>query len=108
MEEELARIRIAQRKGIEIAKEQGKFKGGRKKYHAGSTRKDKVIYDRIVQLIKSGMSVMDIHRGVDVARNTIFSIKKKLFNFNQRAFLLYLNRGIGRAFYFFNIFKTDF
>ena len=78
VEEERQRIRTAQREGIEIAKGQGKFKGGTKKYHAGATGKDKVIYERIVQLLDSGVSVMDIHRDVDVARNTIYGIKKDL------------------------------
>lgn len=78
VEEERQRIRTAQREGIEIAKGQGKFKGGTKKYHARAAGKDKVIYDRIVQLLKSGMSVMDIHREVGVSRNTIYGIKKDL------------------------------
>jgi DNA invertase Pin-like site-specific DNA recombinase len=73
----LKRKETAQREGIEIDKNQGKFKGGMKKYHAGATGKDKVIYDRIVHLLKSGMSVMDIHREVGVARNTIYGIKKE-------------------------------
>ncbi|MCP1191487.1 recombinase family protein [Priestia flexa] len=78
VEEERTRIRTAQREGIEIAKKQGKFRGGVKRYHAGATGKDKVIYNRIVQLLREGKSVMDIHRDVDVARNTIYSIKKDL------------------------------
>lgn len=78
VDEERERIRTAQREGIEIAKGQEKFKGGKKKYHAGATGKDKVIYDRIVQLLKSGKSVMDIHREVGRARNTIYGIKKEL------------------------------
>lgn len=78
VDEERQRIRTAQREGIEIAKSQGKFRGGKKKYHANATGKDKVIYDRIVELLKSGKSVMDIHREVDVARNTIYGIKREL------------------------------
>ena len=78
VEEERQRIRTAQREGIEIAKSQGKFKGGMKTSMQATTGKDKVIYDRIVQLLESGMSVMDIHREVDVARNTIYRIKKEL------------------------------
>ncbi|MGF6952441.1 DNA invertase Pin-like site-specific DNA recombinase [Neobacillus sp. B4I6] len=45
VEEERHRIRTAQREGMEIAKSQGKFRGGTKRYHAGATGKDKVIYD---------------------------------------------------------------
>ena len=79
VEEERLRIRTAQREGINIAKVQGKFKGGVKKYHAGAIGKDKVIYDRIVQLLASGRSVMDINREVGVARNTIYRIKRELY-----------------------------
>lgn len=78
VDEERERIRAAQREGIEIAKEQGKFKGGKKKYHAGATGKDKVIYDEVVKLLKTEESVMDIHRKTGLARNTIYGIKKEL------------------------------
>ncbi|MGG3854264.1 recombinase family protein [Caldifermentibacillus hisashii] len=78
VEEERERIRTAQREGIEIAKKQGKYKGGKKKYHAGAKGKDKVIYDRVVHLINQGVSVMDIHREVGISRNTIYAIKKRL------------------------------
>lgn len=78
VEEERERIRTAQREGIEIAKKQGKYKGGKKKYHAGVKGKDKVIYDRVVHLINQGVSVMDIHREVGISRNTIYAIKKRL------------------------------
>jgi DNA invertase Pin-like site-specific DNA recombinase len=78
VEEERTRIRTAQREGIEIAKSQGKFRGGTKRYHAGATGKDKLAYDRIVELLKTGKSVIDIHREVEVARNTIYTIQKGL------------------------------
>ncbi|MDL0420949.1 recombinase family protein [Caldibacillus thermoamylovorans] len=78
VEEERVRIRTAQREGIEIAKKKGKYKGGKKKYHAGAKGKDKVIYDRVVQLINQGVSVMDIHREVGISRNTIYSIKRQI------------------------------
>jgi DNA invertase Pin-like site-specific DNA recombinase len=78
VEEERTRIRTAQREGIEIAKKQGKFRGGVKKYHAGATGKDKVIYDRIIQLLSLKKSIMDIHRETGVSRNTIYSIEREL------------------------------
>ncbi len=80
VEEERIRIRTAQREGIEIAKVKGKFKGGKKKYHAEATGKDKLIYDEIVRLLEAGESVMDIHRKTDVARNTVYEIKKNMNN----------------------------
>lgn len=76
VDEERERIRTAQKEGIEIAKQQGKFRGGKKRYHAGATGKDKVVYDRVVQLLNEGKSVMDIHRNIEISRNTIYSIKK--------------------------------
>lgn len=78
VDEERDRIRTAQREGIEIAKREGKFRGGKKKYHAGATGKDKIIYDRVVQLLKEEKSVMDIHREVGISRNTIYAIKELL------------------------------
>jgi DNA invertase Pin-like site-specific DNA recombinase len=78
VEDERQRIKTAQREGIEIAKQQGKYKGGTKRYHSEAKGKDKVIYDRIVYLLQSGVSVMDIHREVGVSRNTIYGIKRDL------------------------------
>lgn len=78
VDEERERIRTAQKEGIEIAKQQGKFRGGKKRYHVDAVGKDKIIYDRVIQLLKEQKSVMDIHREVDISRNTIYSIKKDL------------------------------
>lgn len=77
VEEERERIRAAQRQGIEIAKKQGKYKGRKKKYHAGATGKDKLIYDTIIDGLNNGTSVMDIHRKTGVARSTIYSIRNE-------------------------------
>jgi DNA invertase Pin-like site-specific DNA recombinase len=78
VEEERERIRTAQREGIEIAKKEGKYRGGKKRYHVGAKGKDKVIYDRVAQLLKENVSVMDIHREVGISRNTIYSIKNSV------------------------------
>lgn len=78
VDEERERIRTAQKEGIEIAKREGKFRGGKKRYHAGATGKDKVIYDKVVQLLIEEKSVMDIHREVGISRNTIYDIKRSL------------------------------
>jgi len=76
VDEERKRIREAQREGIEIDKKQGKYKGRPVKYHAQAKGKDKIIYDDIVSNLQAGMSVMDIHLKTEVARNTIYRIKK--------------------------------
>lgn len=78
VEEKRERIRTAQREGIKIAKQQGKYKGRKKKYHADATGKDKIIYDEIVKELRNGLSVMDIHRKMGVARSTIYGIRNEL------------------------------
>lgn len=78
VDEERERIRAAQREGIEIAKKEGKFQGGEKRYHAAAKGKDKVIYDRVVKLLEVDKSIMDIHREVGLSRNTIYNIKRNL------------------------------
>ncbi|MCR2822752.1 recombinase family protein [Lederbergia panacisoli] len=78
VEEERTRIRVAQREGIEIAKRQGKFRGGKKKYHKNAKGKDRVIYDKVVELLQDNVSVMDIHREVGISRNTIYAIKNDI------------------------------
>lgn len=71
-------LRIAQREGIEIAKQKGKYKGRLVKYHKNAKGKDKIIYDTIVNLLHQKESVMDIHRKTGVSRNTIYRIKREL------------------------------
>ncbi|MFD1447954.1 recombinase family protein [Oceanobacillus profundus] len=78
VDEERERIRTTQREGIEIAKKLGKFKGGKKRYHAGATGKNKIIYDEVVNCLNENVSVMDIHRKTGLARNTIYTIKREI------------------------------
>lgn len=77
VDEERKRIREAQREGIEIAKKQGKYKGRPVQYHENAKGKDKIIYDKIVSNLQAGNSVMNIHLKTEVARNTIYRIKKE-------------------------------
>ncbi|GGE53420.1 DNA recombinase [Pullulanibacillus camelliae] len=78
VDEERERIRTAQREGIEIAKKQGKFQGGKKRYHKEATGKDKVIYNEVVRCLNENISIMDIHRKTGLSRNTIYSIKREI------------------------------
>lgn len=84
VEEERERIKTAQKEGIEVAKEQGKYKGRPVKYSKSSTGKDKLIYDIIVRDLKKNQSVMDIHRKTGVARNTIYRIKREIEMQNKK------------------------
>lgn len=76
VDDERNRTRAAQSEGIEIAKKQGKFRGGKKRYHKDATGKDKVIYDKVICLLRDNVSVMDIHREVGISRNTIYGIRR--------------------------------
>jgi len=78
VDDDRKRIRTAQQEGISIAKQQGKYRGGKKRYHEGATGKDKVIYERVVQLLSKNKSIVDIHREVGISRNTIYTIKAEL------------------------------
>lgn len=78
VEEERENIRETQRQGIEIAKHKGIYKGKPIQYHAAATGKNKVIYDKIVELLKQEESVKSIHRETGVSRNTIYRIKSEL------------------------------
>ncbi|KMZ44201.1 MULTISPECIES: recombinase family protein [Bacillales] len=71
-------IKERQREGIEIAKKKGKYKGGTIQYRRNAKGKDKVIYEKITQMLNQAESVMDIHRATGVSRNTIYRIKNEL------------------------------
>lgn len=78
VDEERERIRIAQREGIEIAKNNDKYKGRKVKYHKNATGKDKIIFDEVVKLLNNHTSIMDIHRKTGLSRNTIYKIKRQI------------------------------
>lgn len=79
VQEERDNIKKAQREGIEIAKEQGKYNGRPLKYRADAKKpKDRIIYEQIVTMLKQGASVMDIHKHTGVSRMTIYRIKNEL------------------------------
>lgn len=66
-----------QRQGIEIAKEKGKYAGRPVKYSSNSVGRDKIIYDKIIDMINSKESVLNISKETSVSRNTIYRIKKE-------------------------------
>jgi len=80
VEEERKRIRENQRQGIEIAKQKGKFKGRPKKYHINASGKDKIVYDKIIDMLNQGESIMDIHRHTGLSRTTITTINNERKN----------------------------
>lgn len=83
VEEERIRIRENQRQGIELAKQKGVYQGRKKKYHKNSSGKDKIIYDKVVQELNAGTSIMDIHRQTGLSRVTIYSIRDEIKDNNK-------------------------
>lgn len=69
-------IRERQLEGIELAKVKGKYKGKKVKYNDSAKGKDRLIYDKVIEMLERNESVMDIHRVTGLARNTIYKIKK--------------------------------
>ncbi len=77
-ESEREKIRERQQQGIQIAKENGRFKGRQIQYGPDSTGKNKVIYDTILSGIKSGETVSAIANNAGVTRKTVYAIKNRL------------------------------
>lgn len=77
-ESERLKIKERQRQGIEIAKTKGAYKGRQTRYHAGATGTDKLVYDKIVNDLKTGIAVSKIANSVNVSRNTVYKIQKQL------------------------------
>ena len=79
VETERNNIKKAQREGIDIAKKEGKFRGRPVKYGANATDpKDRIIYEKIVSMLKEHRSIMDIHKCTKVSRMTIYRIKNEI------------------------------
>ena len=76
-EQERIKLLERQRQGIEIAKKAGKFKGRPIQYGPEAKGKDKVIYDKVIELLKENTSVLDISKKTGVTRNTIYKIKNQ-------------------------------
>lgn len=83
VEEERIRIRENQRQGIELAKQKGVYQGRKKKYHKNAKGKDKIIYDKVVQELAAGTSIMEIHRQTGLSRVTIYSIRDEIKDNNE-------------------------
>lgn len=82
-EEERRRIRTAQREGIARAKADGKYKGKPKRYTADASGADKLVYDRVVELLKQGEPVMRIAQRVGISRPTVYRIRNESLCFKE-------------------------
>ncbi|MEK5105027.1 recombinase family protein [Cytobacillus sp. FSL M8-0252] len=79
VEEERTRTKEAQRQGIKIAKEKGKYRGRKIKYRPDAPNPmDRLAYETVVEMLQRKDSVMDIHKRTGIARMTIYRIKEEL------------------------------
>lgn len=77
-EHERKTIRQRQKQGIKLAKEKGIYKGRPASYVAESKNPQKrLIYFKIIDMLKQGSSVLEISKETGVSRPTIYKIKKK-------------------------------
>lgn len=77
VEEERNRIKTNQRQGIELAKEQGKYKGRPVKYHENATGADKLVYDAVIKGLEDEISVQELANKLKISRNTVYKIKRE-------------------------------
>ncbi|MGX4685551.1 recombinase family protein [Vagococcus sp. JNUCC 83] len=78
VEEERDRIKTNQKQGIELAKEQGKYKGRPPKYHKDAVGADKLVYDEILEGLENDTPVQELSNRLSISKNTIYRIKKEL------------------------------
>lgn len=81
VEEERHRIKTNQKQGIELAKEQGKYKGRPIKYHEKAVGADKLVYDEIIKGLSEGIAVKKIAENLGISKNTVYKIKSKVLDF---------------------------
>lgn len=75
---EREKIRERQRQGIEIAKKEGKYAGRKVKYHENAKGADRLVYEKMVELLKKKVSYRQIAKELGINVSTIQRNVKKL------------------------------
>ncbi|MGM0241221.1 recombinase family protein [Enterococcus sp. AZ103] len=78
-ESERVKILERQEQGIAIAKEKGIYKGRPLKYHAGATGQNKLVYDKVTEMLSRGFPILTIARELNLPRKTIYAIKERSY-----------------------------
>lgn len=76
-ESERKKIKERQRQGIELAKQRGVYKGRRVKYSSEATGADKLVYDRVIEMLNQQRSIKDISVEVGIPRKTVYAIRDR-------------------------------
>lgn len=78
-EEERKKNKSRQREGIDLAKARGVYKGSNTLYSATSKNpKYRVLYEKVVSLLKKNTPIVEIYRQTGVSRMTIYKIKREM------------------------------
>lgn len=74
------KTRQKQRMGIEIAKQNGSYKGRKKWYTESSANEEKrKVYQNIIHMLSENYSITQIHKETGVSRTTIYRIRDDHF-----------------------------
>lgn len=78
-EEERKKIKSRQREGIDLSKARGVYQGSNTLYSATSKNpKYRVLYEKVVSLLKKNTPIVEIYRQTGVSRMTIYKIKREM------------------------------
>lgn len=77
-ETERKKIKERQKQGIQLAKQKGVYKGRPLKYHEHAKGADKLVYDRVVEMLNSAYPIATIARELSIPRKTVYAIKERL------------------------------
>lgn len=76
-ESERKKIKERQWQGIELAKQRGVYKGRRVKYSHEAIGADKLVYDRVIEMLNQERTIKDISVEVVIPRKTVYAIRDR-------------------------------
>ncbi|MDS3838270.1 recombinase family protein [Staphylococcus hominis] len=83
-EQERNESKRRQAQGIKVAKEKGLYKGRPLLYSPNAKDPQKrIIYHRVVEMLKEGQAISKIAREVNITRQTVYRIKNDIFLLNK-------------------------
>lgn len=77
VEEERIRIKTNQKAGIAEAKKNNVYRGRPQKYHKDAKGANKLVYEAVINGLKSNTSIKELSKKLNVSRTTIYKIKNE-------------------------------
>lgn len=81
-ETERTKIRERQKQGIALAKEKGVYKGRPFKYTENAKGADKLVYEKVIDMLQSNFPIATIAREVNLPRKTVYAIRNRAHQSN--------------------------